>query len=397
MLRTLPILILGSALGVLGTLVWLRVVPSPWSQRAESDADVASAPTPQRSIIALGTLEPRDSIIVLSGALVGHHIKKVNVEEGQAVKPGDVLIELDAAAVETELQVARALQSEAEEKQQAEIELAKERVKTAQLGVQQASEGRQLELDAQRSRIAVVILKMVQAEKDLENLQALRALPEALASRQQVEHQQVLLEGARAEHEASRIASKRLEQSLNFQQQTAAAELKASELALSIAEKGTGLESLRKRTALAELKLTQTQITAPSAGVVLNVMAHPGEVVSQQPLLQLADVNHIVCVAEIEVGDVARLNTGQDAIVSSRAFNDATLPGKVDRIGNVVTRSTLRTVDPRQSVDRNVAKAIVLIDSNRAAQLIHANSSDRRTALIGLQVEVEFPLAEQPK
>ena len=38
------------------------------------------------------------------------------IEEGQAVKPGDVLIELDAEVVETELQVARALQSEAEEK-----------------------------------------------------------------------------------------------------------------------------------------------------------------------------------------------------------------------------------------------------------------------------------------
>ena len=78
----------------------------------------------------------------------------------------------------------------------------------------------------------------------------------------------------------------------------------------------------------------------------------------------------------------------------ARAFHDATLDGTLDRIGNQITKATLRPLDPRKQVDRDVAKVVVLVDAKKAARLINAAGKDRRATLVGLQVEVTFPLAE---
>src|SRR5262249_31905145 len=152
----------------------------------------------------------------------------------------------------------------------------RERVATAQLNVQQATEGRQLELDAQKSKVAVLAAKTKQAEKDVERLESLSKLDEPLASQQQVEYQRIALTAAAAEQSAAEVALRRLEQTLAFQEQSAKSEAQAAEQTLAATEKGAGVQSLKSRLELSELKLKQTKILAPSAGVVLAVMAHVG-------------------------------------------------------------------------------------------------------------------------
>ena len=353
-----------------------------------------SGSTPRRSIVALGTLQPRDGIIQISSPLVGYHVKQVLVQEGQSVKAGDALVELDDAPAKSEYAVAASQLTEAMERQQAEVDLAKQRVAAAELALQQATEGRQLELDAQKSRVSVAEARKKQAARDLERVDELSKLPEKLAADQQVEQQQLLLDAAAAEEEAGRAALKRLEQSLTFQEQTANAELRAAKQSLVLAEKGTGIESLRRRVEMSELKLKQTTITAPATGVILGVNSHPGEVVAQQPLLQVANLDNLVCDAEVDTGDVPYLQGNQKAMIRGRTFQGETLDGTVERVGNQVAPAGLRPLDPRQPVDRNVTKVVVLIDSKKAARLINLSGKDRRSALVGLQVEVVFPLAK---
>lgn len=347
-----------------------------------------------RAVVALGTLEPRDGIVQISSPLVGYQIQQVHVQEGQLVQAGDLLIELDPTAAQAEQRLAEAQLSEARDRQQTEVAIAKEKVATAQLAVDQSKAGKALELAAAQSRIGVTASKLKQADKDMQRLEDLHKLPEPLASQQQVEHQQVLREAAAAEHEAAQVALKRLEQTLVFQQQTAEAELRGATQALRIAEKGAGIESLQRRVELAGIKLAQTKITAANPGVVLGVSAHAGEVVAQQPLLQLGDLDHLVCVAEVDAGDVPLLSANHAATVRCRAFHEQELDGTVDRIGNQVSPALLRPLDPRKPVDRNVTKVIVQIDSKKAAKLINTSSKDRRAALVGLQVEVEFPASK---
>jgi HlyD family secretion protein len=345
--------------------------------------------------VALGTLEPRDGIVQISSALVGYRIKQVRVQDGQLVKAEELLIDLDAAPAKAEHDLALSQQAEAAERQQTAIDLAKRRIAAAELSVKQTADGRQLELDAQQSKVSVAAARKKQAERDLERLKDLHKLPEALASEQQVEQQRLLVDTAAAEQDASQAALKRLEQSLTFQEQTTTAELRAAQQSLALAEKGTGLESLARQVEIAELKLRQTRITAPTGGVVLSVRAHPGEVISQQPLIQMANLDRLVCVAEVEAGDVPYLQSNQRATVKCRAFQGSVLEGTVDRVGNQIAQAGLRPLDPRQPVDRNVTKVVVLIDARNAARLINQSGSDRRAALVGLQVEVAFPLTKQ--
>jgi ABC exporter DevB family membrane fusion protein len=402
MLRGFIVLLVGATLGGAGVLLFgsLWADPSqdnlvhPFGNTTDTSHQALASDRPQgrHSIMALGTIEARDGIILISSPLLGYPIKQVHVVEGQSVQPGQLLIELDASTTEAELQLAKTRQSEAVERQASEVAIARERVAGAELAVRQATEGMALEIEAQQSRIAVADLKMRQTQQDLKALEELRALKEPLASQQQVEHQQIALEASRAEFEAAKAALTRLEQSLKFQKESAASELRLAQQALEFAERGTGIESLRQAVALAELKLAQTRISAASAGMVLNILAHTGEVVAQQPLLQLADVNALVCVAEIEASDVPFLQSNHQARISSRAFRNATLEGKLIRIGNRVSQATLRSIDPRQTVDRSVVKGVIQLDSQQAAQRISAGEGDRRSALIGLQVEVEFSL-----
>jgi ABC exporter DevB family membrane fusion protein len=308
------------------------------------------------------------------------------------VKAGDTLVELDPAPAKAEFELANSRLSEAKERQQTEIELARQRVAAAELAVQQATEGRELELAAQRSRVSVMAARQKQAERDLARYEELQQLPEPLASAQQVEQQRLLLEASIAEQAAAESTLKRLEQTLTFQQQTADAELRAAKQSQALAEKGTGLEALSRQVELAELKLKQTNITAPSSGVILTVLAHPGEVVPQQPLLQLANLDELVCIAEVEADDVPYFEPNQRATIRCRAFHGSELEGIVDRVGSQVGQAGLRPLDPRQPVDRDITKVVIQIDSMKAARLIRLQSTDRRSALVGLQVEVTFPL-----
>jgi ABC exporter DevB family membrane fusion protein len=384
-------LLLGLALGIVGTIAF-RSDASQGSSAPSSDA--AKSGTARRSISALGTLEPRDGIVQVGSALAGYQIKQVHVQDGQRVQAGDILIELDAAPAAAEHALAMAQHAEALERQQAEIEIAKQRVSAAELAVRQAKEGKELEYDAQKSRVSVSGARTKQAAKDLERMEELHKLPTPLTAKQQVEQQQLMLDAAKAEEAAAESALKRVEQSLQFQQQTAEAELRAAQQSLAMAEKGTGIESLKRRLDLTALKLAQTKITAPISGTVLGVQAHAGEVVVQQPLLQLADLENQICIAEVETADVSHLQPNQKAAITSRAFQDYVLEGTINRIANQNAKAVLRPLDPRQPVDRNVTKVIVELDPQQVAKLINLPGSDRRAALVGLQVNVEFPLAK---
>jgi ABC exporter DevB family membrane fusion protein len=395
-LRNFGVFLIGLAAGIAGMTIW-----HPSADNDVASTDPATNPlalvgqASRRSVVALGTIEPRDGVVQIGSPLVGYRIQQVLAVEGQAVKEGELLIELDAAPAKAELDLVLSQQADAQDNQQAQIELARQRLATAELAVKQAEAGRDLELAAQRSQVSVAAARKKQTQRDLERYTELQKLPEPLATAQQVDQQQLLLDSAAAQLDAAEAATKRFEQSLTFQQQTTAAELKAAQQSLALAEKGTGVDSLARQVEIAELKLRQTKIASPITGIVLGVHTHPGEVVPQQPLLQIANLDRLVCVAEVEVGDVAELQPGQKAAIRCRAFPGVALEGTIDRVGNQAAPAGLRPLDPRQPVDRDITRVVVLLDSKKAAKLMNLSGRDRRAALVGLQVEVSFPLAER--
>jgi HlyD family secretion protein len=287
--------------------------------------------------------------------------------------------------------MATAQKKEAVQRQQTETELAEQRLEAAQLAVRQAEESREVELAAQQKQLEVANLKVAQAEADLKQLTALSGGDDPIVSKQKVRQQNLLRELSLAERDAAEVARKRLEQSLRFQGQQAAAEERAATRALKLAQLGTPLELLDARIALAELKIRQTKIHSPLAGTVLNVWAHSGELVTPQPLLEIADLQDLICVVEVDIADVPLLSVGQAAVITSPAFHGDKVSGVIEQIGVGASPPSLRQLDPRQSLDRTVTKVRLKIDARDAVAALGGAESSA-VVLVGLRVDVEFAL-----
>lgn len=393
-LRVVGLLALGLAIGVGAVFGYQYLFSS--SPGDSSYSRPAAARAAKRSVVAQGTLEPRSGPVLIGSSLVGYQVQKVNVKEGDVVEQGQVLLELDPAVAEEELNIAEAQKADAAERQATELDLAQQRLEAAELAGKQAQDAMQLQLDTQQSRVDVAQLKVKQAENDLRRLKSLRSGADPLVSAQQVEQQEVLKQLATAEHEAAKVALNRLQQSLDFELQKAQAEQKAAARAVEIAQRGSALNSLEGQIALAKLKLGQTKVAAPLAGTVINVGVHTGEVVGSQPLLQIADLSDMVCIAEVDVSDVPLLRENSEAIITSRAFHGDELTGTIERIGNLAGSARLRPLDPRQAVDRTVTSVTLRINAQRALQALGGDQKSVGAALVGLQVEVKFPLGDPP-
>lgn len=396
-MRIVGLLFLGVAAGALLTLglrpggnqAGTAVGESTAFGQSEQSSSVRAA---KRSVVALGTIEPRHGTVSVGSPLTGYQIQKIAVQEGQVVKAGDLLIELDPAVAEEEYRIAEAQFNEAQERQKTEVEQAKQRLTVAELGQMQTREGRDLELTAQQRKLDLADLKVKQAKSDVDRIKPLQRTKDPLVSEREMEHQQMLLDMAIAEQGAAKVAYTRLTQSLDFEWQKAASEKEAAQQAVAIAERGTALTALERRIALAQLKVAQTRVTAPSAGTVVGILVHPGEVVAGQPLVQIADLTLLVCHAEVDVADVPLLQKQRKATISSRAFQGKQLSGTIERVKSVVGAAALRPLDPRKPVDRSVTTVILSIDSKDAMKHLGGEANSAAAALLGLQVEVEIPL-----
>lgn len=363
------------------------------SETAPARADQAgkSPKAARRAVVGQGTLQPRLGPVSIGSPLAGFQIQKLAVKMGDKVAADALLVELDSEAAKLDLQMAAAQKKEAVQRQQTETELAEQRLEAAQLAVRQAEESREVELAAQQKQLEVANLKVTQAEADLKQLTALSGGDDPIVSGQKVKQQNLLRELSLAERDAAEVARKRLEQSLRFQGQQAAAEERAATRALKLAQLGTPLELLDARIALAELKIRQTKVHSPLAGTVLNVWAHSGELVTPQPLLEIADLQDLICVVEVDIADVPLLTVGQAAVITSPAFHGDKVSGVIEQIGVGASPPSLRQLDPRQSLDRTVTKVRLKIDARDAVAALGGAESSA-VVLVGLRVDVEFAL-----
>jgi len=349
----------------------------------------------RRAVMGQGTLQPRLGPVSIGSPLAGFQIQKLAVKMGDTVAADALLVELDSAAATLELEMAKAQKKEAIQRQQTETELAQQRLEAAQLAVQRAEESREVELRAQQKQFDVANLKVVQAEADLQQLTALSGGEDPIIPEQKIKQQKLLRGLSLAERDAAEVAQKRLEQSLRFQGQQAAAEERAATRALGLAHLGTPLELFDARIALAELKVKQTKVISPLAGTVLSILAHPGELVTPQALLEIANLQDLICVVEVDVADVPLLSMGQAAVITSPAFHGKKVSGVIEQIGVGVGPPSLRQLDPRQSLDRTVTKVRLRIDARDAVRALGGAESSA-VVLVGLRVDVEFALQGPP-
>jgi HlyD family secretion protein len=115
---------------------------------------------------------------------------------------------------------------------------------------------------------------------------------------------------------------------------------------------------LKAQVDLAESGLRDTEARATAPGRILRILAHPGET-STGVLLLMGDVSSMVAKAEVYQSDVPRIRPGDPAEVDVLGTR---VPGKVARIGSIVGKNQLTSIDPRALRDLRVVEVTIQLD-----------------------------------
>jgi HlyD family secretion protein len=139
-------------------------------------------------------------------------------------------------------------------------------------------------------------------------------------------------------------------------------------------------------------------LVAPCDGTILEILAQPGETLTNKPILRMGDISTMYAVAEVYETDRQYLVERMQAHVTSKAFPPGmVLNGVVEQIGKVVSRNDVFDVNPAAQTDRRVIPVRIRLEQK---VLTEPPVNLRVDDLINLSVHVEIdliaPLAKLP-
>ena len=266
-------------------------------------------------------------------------VAEVFVDEGDAVKTGQLLIRLDRSKIDARIATAEAsLRHAAAKRKEAETGYRRE--------------------DTTAARHAVE-----------------RALAIADEARRDFDRQQRLFsQGA-----VTRVARDRAEEAW----QVAQADFKEAQAQLEKMQKGPRGEELaaaraEEEQARAELDYIKAlandcEVTSPIDGVVVNRYRDAAETVDiGTPMLALVNPGKLRVWAELEETDVGKVAVGQNIVVIVDAHPGQEFKGKVTKVYAAVQRKSQKTFDPVATFDINTQKIMIALDDYNG--LVHGMS-----------------------
>jgi HlyD family secretion protein len=310
-------------------------VGGPSVERAsaqESPSSASSKPgdpssIPRSSAVALARLLPSSGLITV-GARPGVRVEEIKVKAGDQVSPGTVLAILEGhEAARLQLDLAEARKKRADEEWTARLDAAR---KAAEITIPRRDEARRLyntfgatlkgkdRYDADMA-LYQVEMQAIRAELDLRLLGG--TLPPPASTK-----------GSATEKSPP-------------------------------APHNPEAAAIQAQVDLAAAGLRDTEIRATGTGRVLKLLVLPGEL-SAGALLQMGDVSSMVARAEVYQSDVPRIRPGDPAevdILGSR------VGGKVTRIGSIVGKNQLTSIDPRAMRDLRVVEVTIQLDQAEPA------------------------------
>ena len=244
----------------------------------------------------------RADLTRLSSRVAGE-VLKVNVDDFQRVKAGDILIQIDPA--DYEAQVAQA--------------------EAGVLGAQAA-------LDNLANQIELQYATIAQAEAAQTSAEALE-----VEARQEQERQQSLEQtdaGTRQRLEQAVAAYAKAEADVRASRAVVAAQKHQQEVLQGTKkQRAADLEAAKAMLTAANLKLGYTKIIAPFDGVVSERQVQPGDYVNiGSNLINVVPLPNVYVIANYKETQLTHVRPGQRVDIRVDTFRDQKLSGRVDRI-----------------------------------------------------------------
>jgi len=322
----------------------LIVISPLFFQDTIAKATVEEAMIKDTFIVAKGIVESEEEIEI-SSQVMGI-ISEVKVNEGDQVKKGQVLIELDNCKIMTRIKLAEAKLKEAKAHHRElevgyrneDIQMARSRVNRADIIHEKAKN----EYERQKRLYHKEATTLVDVEKAEERMKVAAAeLNESKANCEK------LVKGVRKEKiERAESAVEKTTSELNYYQAV----------------------------------LKDYTILSPINGLVADRYRDGGETVNEGTLLmKLINLHKLRIRAELEESDVGKVVEGQPVQVVVDAYQDRVYQGKTYKVFPILRKYSLRVFDPSAAYDIN-------------AQDIYAKLDDFSGLKQGMQVTVRFPI-----
>lgn len=371
-------LVVGWGVARFAPLPWIGTGASTSGGNGGEGTDVDSD-LDERDVAALGRLEPAGGILAVS-AVPGDLLKSLDVREGDTVTAGQIIGRLESFHLrELEVESIDAQLTEAQAREKAETNLADSRIVAAELAVEQAK-AKSLELASQKEQVEVLRRSH---ELEQSKLDKIKDVSSDLISDEEKDQQRLLVQKLEAQLSAAQATVTQLEQTSKLAVRAADADLEAAKTSKNEIKATIPTASLEVGRKVALEKQNNALIKAPIDGTILAIHTRPGEHIASQPVLQMADLGRMVCVAEVYETDVRRVRPGQSAEIHSKVFapevNQKGLQGVVTHVGNIIAAAKLSPLDPFAQADRHVVEVRIELD---------AQSAKYAAELVNLQVDV---------
>ncbi len=318
-------------------------------------------------VISQGQIMPAGGFVQLS-ANPGDVVERVLVAVGESVSQGQVLLEMRSEQVsQAQLETLRKRREEALRERDTAIAGASRQVaagglKLEHLQAQKDSLGRKKEL------LSFAQGQVTASQNVLKKLESIseNSVTSEFVGQLEIDRQRISMGEAELNYRQQSEAHRQSEEDLLWAERAAQSEMNAAQSVLEAAQASQAIEILDLEIKALVAQAAASRIIAPINGVILAVNATQGEASISLPLIEMADLDNLVCEIEINEMDAALVKSDQPATIRSRAFSQE-LSGHVTQKYQLVGRPQLRPMNPLARADYRTVTAVVELDGPSAA------------------------------
>lgn len=304
----------------------------------EETKAVAGEPSVQEgqtgeAIGALAWIEPKSRVLKIGAPnmLEGARVESLAIEEGEVVKKGQLIGTFSTY-----------------KKNKAAYEAAKSGLALAQARLEKVLAGnKQSDIQSQRQVVGSIRASETAASKEFLRIKDLYRSGFASEAK---------LDEAKANRDRLTAERKSAEELL-----TSLELVRPDDVAIAKAEVALATSQVE----VAQAALDLSSITAPIDGTIITIYTHPSESVGNKGVLDIADLNVMDAVAEVDENDILKIRKGQRAEISVPGF-DYRFSGSVRDLGGQIKRNSIVGFESSQALDTRVVEIRIQLDADQA-------------------------------